>query len=508
MPGGDPGRGPGSHSVGDRSRVVRPAIGRWLARSPVPLGSRRFWLVQAGVLVVAGLHEIVLDELNEQQLALGIPAPLTSSLMLVPVIYAALTFGVSGAVSTTAWATVLLLPHWLFLHAHPLTQTHLWIELVNMVMLLAAGVVVGQRVAKEQSARRRTESALQEAWVAQARYHGLFEDQPAPVIVADQAGRVTELNSAAVQLLGPQSAHRSVQRSLGVTLADLMRPDPPPLALRSETGERLFIPWAHEVAVGDGRALVQIVLTDITDQQRRQEEQRAFSGQLLAVQEEERLRLARELHDDPLQQLMFLTRTLDELADDPALSASLTDQTRRGHHAAADAASALRKIIQGLRPPVLDDLGLLPALRQLVDQTNRRGTNVTVTLTSAGGERRLPADQELTAYRVVQESLTNVIRHAEATRATVRVEFRDCLVVSVRDDGRGIHAQKRAPASEGGLGLIGVRERVAQVGGTLSVRSRPGRGTTVRITLPPRQPADHRTTTPATTTPTSDPATA
>lgn len=104
-----------------------------------------------------------------------------------------------------------------------------------------------------------------------------------------------------------------------------------------------------------------------------QEEQRVFTGRVLQIQEEERLRLARELHDDPLQQMMYLTRTLEEIAEDPLLAERLVDLVGKGRMIARSASTAVRTLILGLRPPMLDDLGLVPALRQLIENVRRRG---------------------------------------------------------------------------------------------------------------------------------------
>ncbi|MEP7017882.1 MAG: hypothetical protein ABI899_07675, partial [Actinomycetota bacterium] len=106
------------------------------------------------------VHTILLRVLPEQNMA-GIPAPLTSSLMLIPVLYAALAFGVAGAIATATWASTLFVAHWIFLSTEPSIGSHLEIELVNIAVLMASGIFVGQRVEVEQAARRRTEAALQ-----------------------------------------------------------------------------------------------------------------------------------------------------------------------------------------------------------------------------------------------------------------------------------------------------------------------------------------------------------
>ena len=442
----------------------------------VPWNSPRFWITQCGVLIVMTIHTLLR--------LVGDPSPLTSSLMLIPVLYAALAFGVMGAIATSTWATTLFALQWLFLSDEPTIGHHVWIELVNIAVMMTSGIFVGQRVAAEQAARLRTETALHLMDVAEARYRDLFEDQPSPVIITDGLDLVTKLNTAARDLLGPGAVGRPLADSLGISQAELFRMQSP-VTVRSVVGEvRNYVPAAHEIDVGDGSVLVQIVLADVTEQCQRQEEQRAFTGRLLAVQDEERLRLARELHDDPLQQLMYLGRTLDEIAEDPLLAARLVDLVGKGRLLAKSASTAVRTVIHGLRPPMLDDLGLVPALRQLIDNLHSDG-ELTVGLRVNGPEARLPAELEMTAYRVVQESLNNVIRHAEARTATVTVTFGEDVELRIRDDGRGMPpASRRRPGVDAGLGLIGLRERVSQSGGRLRISSRPGRGTVIQVSIP------------------------
>jgi signal transduction histidine kinase len=331
------------------------------------------------------------------------------------------------------------------------------------------------------------------------------------VIIADADGVIVETNDAAARLLGEGALGRDLRRVLGTDASELVAGVPQLSVTTVEGEERLFAPSAQKISPQGTPSLVQVCLVDITEQHRRQEEQRRFGARLLAVQEDERSRLARDLHDDPLQTLMFLSRGLDDVAGDPRLApdlADLAEQLRGDARLAADVGHALRKVIRGLRPPVLDDLGLVSALRQLVDEAAARPDAPAVLLTVEGGPVRLTPQLELTAYRVVQESLSNVLRHADATAVEVRVTFGDELTLAVCDDGHGLHATRAAargaasggrdtaPARAGGFGLLGMRERVAAVGGQVETGERAPRGTVVRARLPlaPRgQPSLTRT---------------
>lgn len=207
-------------------------------------------------------------------------------------------------------------------------------------------------------------------------------------------------------------------------------------------------------------------------------EARRLSDQLAAA-EGERARWARELHDQTLQGLggMKLALAAARRATDPTVARTHLDGFAQQ---LTDEIAALRAIIADLRPGALDELGLEPALRTLAETVGAR-SGLAVDLDLGDGPR-LPPEVETIAYRVVQEALTNVVKHAQATRAQLRTDRTPGrLVVEISDDGEGL----RAGAPGGGYGLVGMRERAALGGGTLElVDGDDGRGTLVRLTLP------------------------
>jgi len=441
-----------------------------------PVRSGRFWVVQVGVLLVAFLDEVVLDVMGFLP-PFEIPRSTITALLLIPVIYAALNFGVRGAVGTALWATALMFPDWLFIAG--VTTANAWVEIGNLFILNAVAFIVGQRVEREEQARLRAEAALRASEVAEARYRALFDEQHAPVLVADAAGVVTEANAAATSLLGPDASGRLLSDLVGTHVTAILAGTVP----RLPVGDRVFAPKARTLEVGSGERLAQIVLVDVTDEERRAAEQRAYARHLVTVQEDERRRLAQDLHDDPVQTLTYLVRMLEILSDDPRLPADLAPLVRRDGELATGVVDVLRNVIHGLRPPVLDDFGAVAALRQLVAEVRTRH-GVSVRLRVTGDQVRLSAQNELTVYRVAQEALSNVVRHAKATHARVDLHFGQQVVLTVTDDGCGIPASGISPASAGGhLGLIGMRERVDQVGGSLEVRAQTPHGTLVRAAL-------------------------
>jgi two-component system, NarL family, sensor histidine kinase DevS len=201
---------------------------------------------------------------------------------------------------------------------------------------------------------------------------------------------------------------------------------------------------------------------------------------VVQAQELERSRLARELHDETGQALTSILlglKPLEEaLADHPARTAlgELREQV-------VSALQDVRRLAVELRPAVLDDFGLVPALERLIDGFAEQ-SDIRVDFHSALGEMRLPSDVETALYRVVQESLTNIVKHANARSISLSLVRRESIVaVVIEDDGTGF--DQRAVRAEG-VGLLGMRERLALLDGRLEVESRPGAGTTVVAEVP------------------------
>jgi signal transduction histidine kinase len=207
---------------------------------------------------------------------------------------------------------------------------------------------------------------------------------------------------------------------------------------------------------------------------------------LVTAQEEERRRISRELHDQTGQQLAALLlglKTLNNSTDNGSTSLhislfqlqKLTERlVEEAHHLAWD-----------LRPAALDDLGLETAISNYVEKWSERNS-IALDFHSGLDKLRLPPPVETAVFRIVQEALTNVLKHAEATRVSVMLEYRyDELLVIVEDNGRGFQPEVPLTVKErGGLGLIGINERVALVGGKLNIESEPGCGTTLAIRIP------------------------
>lgn len=229
-----------------------------------------------------------------------------------------------------------------------------------------------------------------------------------------------------------------------------------------------------------------ITFNDITERKRAEAARVRLLDRVILVQEEERRRIAHELHDETEQALASLLiglRALDEAAD--------LDEVRRRaaelRRVAARSLTELQRLVVGLRPILLDELGLAAALRRLCDDV-ARASRLRVELHVGGLEgRRLPPAAETACYRIAQEALTNTSRHAGATAASVLVQPAGAaLRMVVEDNGRGFdyEAVRRTAGQTGRLGLCGMQERAAALGGALTIETAEGRGTTLYLEIP------------------------
>ena len=212
---------------------------------------------------------------------------------------------------------------------------------------------------------------------------------------------------------------------------------------------------------------------------------RQMASLVVAAQDEERKRVARELHDETAQALasvLVRLRLLGRSARSKRLQADLADLRQL----TAATLEGVRRLAIDLRPPMLDDLGLEETLRAHLQDVSRRSSIKAAFTSSRLG--RLPRDVELAVFRVVQEALSNIGKHADAAQVAVRLSRTGrTLRLVIEDDGRGFDARSENGPRGGGLGLFGIEERLALVGGTLRVESSLGRGTRVlaEIPLPP-----------------------
>ncbi len=212
-------------------------------------------------------------------------------------------------------------------------------------------------------------------------------------------------------------------------------------------------------------------------------EMQQLSRQILQAQEEERYRLARELHDEAAQSLtsLLVHIRLLERANNPIEAQHHVQELRE---LTARALEDVRRVALDLRPTILDDLGLAAALEWRVDEFNK-GDGVRASVVVDGLDRRMPREAELVLYRVGQEALSNISRHSAASEVVVTLRRdADLCILQVSDNGVGFDPARMRPDADHGLGLVGMRERVAMIGGDLEVNSQPGTGTRITARIP------------------------
>lgn len=337
-------------------------------------------------------------------------------------------------------------------------------------------------------------------------YRGLFENATEAIFVHDLEGRIIAANRACGKLTG-YTPVEMVGMGIGLFLSGQGRDTvgeiverlldgeavdgPFELRLSKRDGTEAIVEVMPSLIVRDQQAVgVQAIVRDVTEARRLQESLRFYVSQVLKAQEGERLRIARELHDDTAQALTGLSRRLDMLVDTLPSDEGRVPQDVRGRleelrDQSDTILEGVRRFSRALRPPVLDDLGLLPALKWLAMALEEEG--IAANITVLGEQRRLPDGAELALFRVAQEALNNVRKHSGASAVELTVDFRGGgLIVTIADNGAGfeIPGSTSDLAECGKLGIMGMQERTRLLGGTLSVHSEPGVGTSVVVTVP------------------------
>jgi PAS domain S-box-containing protein len=327
-------------------------------------------------------------------------------------------------------------------------------------------------------------------------HRALFDSAPDGILVVETDGRILAANPEAERMFGfdpgalidlpveslvPEGAR---ERHSGHREAYQADPVPRPMGigmeLEARRGDGSTFPVEISLSRGrmDGRDCTIVVVRDVTLRRRL----RDFGAGALRAAEDVRARIARDLHDDTAQRIAahLVRLRLLEMASTEEDRKEHIQALREGLQGTSD---SIRRIARGLRPPELSDAGLLPAL-QAHARRLQESHGLRVSIQGESPDRVLTPDGLLVTYRIVQEALTNVARHAGTDRARVELRVVNRVIeIDVSDEGQGFRPHPVA-ADGRGLGLIGMQERASMLGGHLRVESRPGEGTRVCLRVP------------------------
>ena len=342
--------------------------------------------------------------------------------------------------------------------------------------------------------------------LSEERYRELFESANDAIWVHDLEGNLMAANRASEKLTGFTVEELKQGNKLNVR-AFLTEEN---MKLAREIGKKLLAnepvaqPYEQRIIRKDGAEATLMITTnlvkeggkpvafqhiarDVTEEKRMRENLQFYLRQITRVQEEERKRIARELHDDTVQYLVVLARQLDDLASSSrGLSMEEKLKLEDLRQQVTNIMEGVRRLSHDLRPATLDRLGLLPALEWLAANIEKL-SGIKVQVKTSGSERRLPTEVEVILFRIAQEALSNVRRHSKATSAEVRVEFEDNKArIIVKDDGKGFAMPETMGnmVKEGRLGLAGMQERIQLLKGSRKLQAEPGKGTTVIVEAP------------------------
>jgi PAS domain S-box-containing protein len=389
---------------------------------------------------------------------------------------------------------------------------------VRVPLLIAAaacaigGGALALRLLRDETSRQRSADRALER--GEARLRGILDSAMDAIITTDAEQRVVLFNNAAEAMFGwtrdealgaplasfiPERFRRghaehvarfgrtgTTSRRMGGSLRVVT-------GLR-RNGEEFPIDASISQIDESGARFYTVILRDVTARieaeaalQRSKDELQHLGAAAHMTREQEKSRIARELHDELGQLLTMLQMDVAWCKErQPGTDAPLAAKLGRMESLLKSTIAATRRIASDLRPLMLDDLGLVPSIEWLVENFGQR-TGIVCELSIGDRDLRLSREHATTIFRIIQESLTNVAKHAQATHADITIETEDgALVVRIEDDGTGFATD--APRKPHSFGLFGLRERASLMGGEVSIASAPGEGTRIEVRLPYAEP--------------------
>jgi two-component system sensor histidine kinase DegS len=375
--------------------------------------------------------------------------------------------------------------------------SHAEVELLN-----AIGDLIG--VALENSRLNEArENAIRQLGVSEKKYRQLFENAQDAIWVQDLFGVITSANEAAANLFG-----YPLSKLIGINIRELLSQGSPDLSKEAQdkllSGEKVRQPYTQKLVKKDGTEIVltlttnlisgnghpdgfQFIGRDRTREMRMQENQSFYLEQITKAHEEERSRISRDLHDSTAQNLIGLLHQLESFCyTDEHLPTQKLNVLWSFYGRLNEMLQEIRQLSRDLRPSILDHLGFLASVDWLTDQF-RSEHEIEVDAVVLGKSRRFSPEIEVTLFRIVQEALRNIAKHAEATEVRISIDFRDKETrTTISDNGKGFEVPSSLGELSrlGKLGIDGMITRARLVDGTFDIKSELGKGTSLIITVP------------------------
>lgn len=338
--------------------------------------------------------------------------------------------------------------------------------------------------------------------VSEQKYRHLFEAASDAIWLQDVNGFLVDGNRAWQKLTGftvDEVRGTHVSKYLGKKALELAREirhklvtgqvfeQPYEQRIYTKGGAEKQVKMSTNALMSDGQITgFSHVARDITMEKQQQENVRAYIQQITRVQEEERKRIARDLHDDVSPDLIILIQKLDNITSTQRPKAEVRKSLNEAREQAVQALEGLRATAQGLRPRIIDDLGLVAALEWIAEEFER-DQKIHIHVETGNIEKKLASETQILFFRIAQEALNNIRKHAHATKVTIRLESdKHELRMTVKDNGQGFKAPERIEGmvSEGRLGLMGMHERARLLDGDLQINSVLGEGTDITVHVP------------------------
>ena len=415
-------------------------------------------------------------------------------------IYAGWFLGLWAGVTVLIASAMVMVPQAFIMNAYPVDSV---VEILAALAIGGMGIALIQIRGVWRQQRQKLRGIRVALRTSQESYEELFTNASDAIWVHDLGGKIVIANKACEKVSGYPP-----DELIGKRVAELMSPEALVLAreiraklikgqaidqrydqrIIKKDGTESTVELFTRLIRADGKPIgFQNIARDVSEERRLRDNLRIQIHKTLMAQEEERKRIARELHDDIAQSILLLSRQLDILisdSDSKIPKAKIAD-LERIENIANDAYKSLQRYARDLRPSILDQMGLVAALNWLTEELGKElGIK---TFVKSDKLPQLPSEVELAMFRIAQETLNNIRKHAQASSVNITVQLiSHNLKMSITDNGKGFSTSRLTGdlAKEGKLGVLGMEERARLIGGSLQIKSSPSKGTTVIARAP------------------------